>query len=240
MSEECVILDNVDYISARVDEHVNALNVLRSLHIGMFQLAQFTRAKELLMLEEPEGGFVKIRHQFRVNDETLFLGCAFDWFSISLVSYLRLVKLIELMESNHWEMSDLINKDVKDKIKKACPRYIRSVAPAVYKWRNKIAAHRAATDPTATENLTMITYSTMPAVSYSTPYYGVMNFKLFMGGGIRANLEEGTFRLTRPVEDQLDLEQWSLTRTFEDLAPRLWPEVKLSPLPSWATNLNHA
>ena len=216
MSKEHTTLDYVDDIRVDADRHLNSFNVLRSLLIGMFNLAEFTRKREVTLVEAQEEN--TIRQVIQVNDETLMLGCVFDWFSISLVSYLRLVKLIDLMEVNKWEIAQLRDKSVRDEVKRACPMYISSVAPAVYKWRQKIAAHRAATDPRKADNLTTLTYSTMPTVSYSTPYYGVMNFRLIMGGG-----------------GPLDLEQWSLTKTFEDLAPRFWPGVRLTPLPEWAT-----
>ena len=54
----------------------------------------------------------------------------------------------------------------------------------------------------------------MPTVDYTTPYYGVLNFRVFMSNG-----------------GDLGLDSWQLTKMFEDLAPRFWPEMKLAPLP---------
>ena len=68
------------------DVHHNSLNVLRSLDIGMFHLATFTRQREVAALEIHGAG--KVVHLFQITDETLLLGCVFDWFSISLVNYL--------------------------------------------------------------------------------------------------------------------------------------------------------
>ena len=212
MSEDRVTLDHIANISVDADKHINSLNVLRSLRIGMFNLAEFTRKQEVLILEDQDTDTVTA--VFKVTDETLFIGCLFDWFAVSLVSYLRLAKLIDLMELNQWGLEDLTRKDVPKEIKASCLEYIKSVAPGVYKWRNKIAAHRVATDPRTADSLTLLTYSTMPTVDYRTPYYGVLNLRMGMSNGGR-----------------LDLEQWSLTKTFEDLAPRLWPEVRLTPLP---------
>ena len=211
MAEEYCTLDHIDNISVCVDNHINRINVLRSLLIGMYHLATFTRRRELDMLEKQDEDTVQ--GLFQVTDETLMLGCVFDWFSISLVSYLRMVKLIDLMELNSWELMDIQETGNKKQIKKHCLKYIETVAPAVYKWRNKIAAHRVATDP-RNDTLNLLNYSTMPTVDYTTPYYGVLNFRVFMSNG-----------------GDLGLDPWQLTKTFEDLAPRFWPEVKLTPLP---------
>ena len=211
MVEERCTLDHIDNISVRVDNHINRINVLRSLLIGMYHLAYFTRRREMDMLEKQDKD--TIRGLFQITDETLMLGCVFDWFSISLVSYLRMVKLIDLMELNSWELVDLQESVNKRQIRKDCLKYIETVVPAVYKWRNKIAAHRVATDP-RNDTLNLLNYSTMPTVDYTTPYYGVLNFRVFMSNG-----------------GDLGLDSWQLTKMFEDLAPRFWPEMKLAPLP---------
>ena len=213
MTEERCTLDYVDNISVSARKHHNNLNILRSLRIGMMNLAEFTRQRELEALKRQKT--YKMIALYETSPETLMLGCVFDWFALSLVSYFRTMKLMDLMESNSWELGDLRNTATRKKIKNQCSLYVQSVAPAIYKWRHKIAAHRAATDPRSDDNLTMLTYSTLPPVSWHTPYYGVLDFELVMSNG-----------------GPLDLDPWQLTRTFEDLAPRFWPEVKLTPLPN--------
>ena len=176
----------------------------------MAHLAMFTRQREIAALEEH--GVDRVSFVFHPTDETLLLGCVFDWFSISLVSYLRVVKLIHLMELNQWNISDLRRNPVKEELGAGCVAYVKSVAPEVYQWRNKIAAHRAATDPRS-DNLTTLTYSTLPTVTYQSPYYGVGYMRLGMKGG-------GT----------LDITPWSLTERHEALAPRYWPHRELPKL----------
>ena len=213
VSDERLVLDHIENISVDSSRHTNSLNVLRSLGMGMTSLAEATRQREIPLLEN-QGSNIGSRSVLQFDDEALMLACVFDWFAISLVSYLRHVKLLDLMEVNEWRIVDLRANEVRKEIKRACPLYIKSVAPAVYKWRQKIAAHRAATDPNKTDNLTTLTYSTMPMISYRTPYYRAVDFILNISNG-----------------GQLDLEPWSLTETFENLAPRLWPEVCLTSLP---------
>ena len=211
MTEERRILDYVDNICVGARKHHNNLNVLRSLRIGMMNLAEFTRQKELEALERQKT--YKMVALYETSPDALMLGCVFDWFALSLVSYLRTVKLMDLLESNAWDLRDIQTPVARRKIKKEGSLYVQSVAPAIYKWRHKIAAHRAATDPRSDDNLTMLTYSTLPPVSWHTPYYGVLDFELVMSTG-----------------GPLDLDPWQLTRTFEDLIPRFWPEVSLTPL----------
>ena len=103
MSGERLILDHVENIVVSRGAHHNNLNVLRSLDIGMFHLATFTRQREVAALEIHRAG--KVVHLFQITDETLLLGCVFDWFSITLVNYLRLVKLMHVMERNNWDIS---------------------------------------------------------------------------------------------------------------------------------------
>lgn len=212
MAEEYCTLDYVDNISVDVRKHHNNLNILRSLCIGIANLAEYTRQRELEALERQS--VYKMTGLYEITDNTLMLGCVFDWFALSLVSYLRTVKLMDLMELNSWELEDLRNTVTRKEIKNQCSLYVQLVAPAIYKWRQKIAAHRAATDPRSNDNLTMLTYSTLPPVSWHTPYYGVLDFELVMSNG-----------------GPLDLDPWQLTKTFEDLTPRFWPDVKLTPLP---------
>ena len=170
----------------------------------------FARRREIAALEAH--GTDKVRLVFQITDETLLLGGVFDWFAISLVSYLRVIKLMHLMEFNEWGVSDLRDRQVKKKLNAACVAYVKRVAPEVYQWRNKIAAHRAATDPQS-DNLTTLTYSTMPGVTYQSPYYGVGYLRLGMKGG-----------------GKLDTTPWALTEKHEALAPRYWPNREIPKL----------
>ena len=101
----------------------------------------FARRREITALEAH--GTDKVRLVFQITDETLLLGGVFDWFAISLVSYLRVIKLMHLMEFNEWGVSDLRDRQVKKKLNAACVAYVKRVAPEVYQWRNKIAAHKS-------------------------------------------------------------------------------------------------
>ena len=177
-----IVIDHIDNIVVSTETHHNNLTVLRSLDIGMFHLAEFARRQEVEALETFGKDKVSFYTDFGSSMNELLLGCIFDWFSISLVSYMRAIQLMQLMETNGWGLEDLKQKSTQRKLRNACNIYINDVAPDVLQWRNKIAAHRAATDPRS-DNLSMLTYSTFPTVTYHSPYYGVGGLKISLGDG---------------------------------------------------------
>ena len=65
----------------------------------------------------------------------LLLGCIFDWFAISLISYMRTIQLMHLMETNSWGLEDLKRKPAQQKLHDACDVYISKIAPDVLEWR---------------------------------------------------------------------------------------------------------
>ena len=211
MSDDKLILDHIENIAVSQDMHHNNLNVLRSLDIGMFQLAMSTRHSEIEALEKY--GKDMITGLANVTQETLLLGCIFDWFAISLVSYMSTIKLMQSLEDNQWELSHLQEKPNQEKLRYARNSYVESVVPEMLEWRNKIAAHRVATDPRSDDNLSMITYSTLPTITYHSPYYRVGDFKITMGDGSTSHFQS-----------------WSLTETYEKLIPRYWPGRELTKL----------
>ena len=206
-----IVIDHIDNIVVSTEAHHNLLSVLQSLDVGMFHLAEFTRRREVEALEKLGKDNVSFFTDFGSGLE-LLLGCTFDWFAISIVSYMRTIQLMHLMETNHWGLEDLKRKPAQRKLSNACGAYINKIAPDVLEWRNKIAAHRAATDPRS-DSLALLTYSTFPTVGYQSPYYVV--------GHLRLTLSDGS---------STAFQQWSLTQKYEELAPRYWPDRKLTEL----------
>ena len=198
MPVDRLTLDHIDDIVVSQDMHQNNLNVLYSLDIGMFQLASFIRHREITALEKH--GKDRIVFLGKVTEETLFIGCIFDWFAISMVSYMSTIKLMQLLEENQWDLSRLQDRANQEKLHEARSTYVERVAPEVLEWRNKIAAHRVATDPRS-DNLSTLTYSTMPTVTYRSPYYRVADFKITIGDGGPSDLQSWSLRacLKNPV-----------------------------------------
>ncbi len=246
MLADKLMLDHIDNIAVSRNMHHNNLNVLRSLHSGMFHLASFTRRRELEALKRY--GKDQTLHVGELTNETLLLGCIFDWFAISLVSYMSTIKLMQVLEDNKWELSHLREKSNQEKLRGARSLYIESVAPDVLDWRNKIAAHRVATDPRA-DNLSMLEYSTMVDISYSTPYYWAGSTRMWVG-----NIEEewtkyreylpeseregiaGAWQRHKLIlgklkgKNPLAVRPWALTEMYESLSSRYWPDIELPAL----------
>ena len=193
------------------ENHHNSLNTLDSLSTGLLYLAETVRVEEMKALEKSDKSTFKFFTDFG-NDLEILLSCFFDWFSINLVSYMRMVQLMQMMETHAWSMQDLKQKAIQKQLRESYDSYINRVAPEVLQWHNKIAAHRSATDPRS-DNLSTIIYSTFPTIGYQTPYYGVGNLRLVMS-------EEGA----------ADFQPWSLTEKYEQLIPRYWPKNHLSQL----------
>ena len=211
MEDGRLIIDHIENMAVSTETHHNNLSVLCSLEVGMFHLAEFTRGREIEALERFGKDKVTFFTDFGSSVE-LLLGCIFDWFSISLVSYMRTIQLMHLMEANGWGLDDLKLKPAQRELHNACDVYVKKIAPDVLEWRNKIAAHRAATDPRS-DSLALLTYSTFPTVGYESPYHVVGHLRLNLGDGSSAALP-----------------QWSLTQKYEEMASRYWPNRKLTEL----------
>lgn len=141
-----------------------------------------------------------------------FVPCAFNWFATTLVNYLRLVGLVQLMELQGWKSGALVHAENRRIIKAHCSEFVRNAVPEVYRWRNKVAAHFAATDPFHDDNLGTLEQSIMNPVTFRYPHYYV---------GVMQWSTQG---------QTADLPTWALTKTYEELAPRFWPEQALRPV----------
>lgn len=142
--------------------------------------------------------------------------CTFNWFSITLTSYLRLIALVDLVNRNDWSITDLVANEKT--ITKACREYVDDVVPAVAKWRNKVAAHPAATAPLgandkrgAADRMGTLLQSFSCPVSRTAGYFEV--------GRVRWSIDD----------EMADLLPWSVTSIYEQLTPRFWPDASIPP-----------
>ena len=180
-------------------------------YIGLKVLADTVREEERKMYAaEPPGG--KTVLLFSSRSISPIVGCAFNWFSVTLVNYLRLVALVDLMCSKGWKSDKLTDPKNRDEIKKWCGEFVKDAVPEIYLWRNKVSAHFAATDPFRDDNLGTLEQSIMDPVSYHSPYFYVGRLKWNTSG------------------QQSQLPSWALTKTYEDLRDRFWPEMQLRPV----------
>ena len=177
---------------------------LKHLPQGLFKLAKEVREIELSFL----------RGSKNINETDWgLLACRFHWFGNSIVNYLRFVALIEIMSLNKWTSKDINSFDGPRKIINFyCTFFVKEASPEIYKWRNKIGAHFAATAPRKDDNLGTLEYSGMSPVMYSKPYFYVGGFDLVVDG------------------ESSDFPKWSLTKEYERLNKRFWANLKIDEL----------
>jgi hypothetical protein len=217
------VLDHLENITIDTDKFpVPNLHALGYLPSGLYLLAETVRRLEIETSQQQPPKFIQQSFQQPLQlslDMTGSRGAVvtnyFGWFSISLCSYLRLVRLLALMEEQGWGTSDIRQPSNRKHIKNTCTDYVKRVVPAVYQWRNKVAAHPAITDPFENDPLGTLELSIMVPVVYASPY--------FRAGVIQWSREDETSAL----------EEWALTDVFEQLSPRLWPERQLTPIPGF-------
>jgi hypothetical protein len=189
---------------------------LKNLHAhyylpeGLHFLADGVRNMELSQVGSENGAKIA----FVLNPDganSSILTNSAHWFANTLTNYLRFVALIQLANDNDWTIQD-VHKNRK-RVKKHCTEYVKGIVPDIHRWRNKISAHFAITDPRPDDTTTLLTYSAMYKVTFQNPYYLVSGINWGSGGV------------------STDFKAWSLSKTFDELAPRFWPDKKIQPLP---------
>jgi hypothetical protein len=127
-------------------------------------------------------------------------------------NYLRLIALADLMATKQWKSAALSDPSNRQTIKAHCIEFVKTAVPEIYGWRNKVAAHFAATDPFQDDNLGTLEQSIMNPVTYRYPHYYV-----------------GLMQWTTQGQTS-ELPTWALTKVYEELGPRFWPDLKLKPI----------
>jgi hypothetical protein len=119
-------------------------------------------------------------------------------------------------EQGHITDIDLQLEPERKKIKKACDNYVKTLPEIqeVLKWRNKISAHFALTDPRKDDNIATLEASIIYPVGFEVDRFrtGTMIFS----------------RGDSTVNHESEIPRWSLTELFEELINRFWPDVTLN------------
>lgn len=212
MSTMPIVLDHLNSISLDPsDPPFNNYQAFAAHYEGLKILAATVRELEIqYAANDPYAAHVVLHRSSHVP---AIVPCAFNWFSVTLVNYLRLIGLVELMNANGWKSSALADPSNRSVIKTYCTDFVKTAVPEVHLWRNKVAAHFAATDPFHDDNLGTLEQSIMNPVTYKFPHYHV-----------------GVWRWNTAGETS-QLPSWALTKVYEDLGSRFWPEIKLKPVP---------
>ena len=209
-SRDSYILDYEKGISIHIETFPIAnLHALDYLPRGLYDIASIIRHKEIKEVEKFDTGPTFVYAPGNYSSE---VASFFNWFSLSLCNYLRLIALIELVNRYKWTVRD-ISKD-SDSVKQKCAHYTKEIVPEVVIWRNKIAAHPALTDPRK-DNVALLQYSVMDSFAFVNRYFTA-----------------GYLQLGSDGHDS-DMTPWALTEIYERLAPRFWPRAKLQTLPEF-------
>ncbi len=199
-------LDHIDDIFLDIlNPPISNLHALNFMPQGLFSLAATVKMEEGKRIKRD--GSVKKFEMF--GHIPWIIPCTFHWFSTSLVNYIRLIGLVDLLNKKNWKSEDISNQDNKQTIKGYCTDYVKKIIPDIYTWRNKVSAHFAATDPFSNDNLGTLEASVMNSIVYHTPY--------FKAGALTWHTKGETSQLP----------SWSITETYEHLTDRYWPDSKL-------------
>jgi hypothetical protein len=138
------------------------------------------------------------------------LPCFFHWFGNSICNYARLVGLIVAKEQGEITEEDLQFEPEREKIRIACNNYIKSIPELeeVLKWRNKVSAHFALTDPRKEDNIATLEASIIYPVGFENGRYRTATMT-FSRGDNEVNYDS-------------EIPKWSLTEIFEILENRFW------------------
>jgi len=126
----------------------------------------------------------------------------FFWYATSITNYFRLVFFIEFTNLNNLKQNEIEQTEIKRDIKKHIKDRLQETIPEIVKWRNKVGAHYALTDPRNDDNLVTLINSVLP-VSYKRPFFttGFYSFKnQFM-----------------PEGEVSQIPTWSITKEFDRL-----------------------
>jgi len=209
-----IILDHKENIVLIPDSStIQNCHAAQHLRSGIWSIAKAIRGSEVSMLTTSKLAG-KIRFAIDNSFEVGLTGCYFHWFATSVVNYARLVSFIGFMNSNRWNLERLSDNPNQKKVKKHCDEYVKRVIPeAIVIWRNKVSAHFAATAPWK-DNLGTLQDSIFNPIAYSEPYFHASLHRLSYG------------------EYQSSLQSWALSKVFEELSPRFWPDLRIPSLPN--------
>ncbi|NCC62020.1 MAG: hypothetical protein EOM12_14020 [Verrucomicrobiae bacterium] len=165
MNNPHITLDHVDGITLDpANPPFNNYHAFSQNYIGLKILADAVREAELKVIADDAHAKHVALSAFS-SDVPPIVPCAFNWFSVTLVNYLRLVALVDLMAKSGWKSAALADQGNRSTIKKHCTDYVKTVVPEIYKWRNKVSAHFAATDPFKDDTLGTLEQSIMNPIN---------------------------------------------------------------------------
>jgi hypothetical protein len=192
-------IDHIDKLQLSENEAKKYFNELRSLDYlaqGLWFLYYNLQRIEAKITE----GVGKDKQVFIFGNAPEMQGinqylvaCAFHWYAVTVCNYVRMVG---------W----LTHNQRKD----GAIAYTKKIIPAVYLWRNKVAAHFAITDPKQDDNVADLVKSVMFPISFADDAFYTGSLIPAISTGGKKNISRQEMR-------------WSLAHTHRNLIPRYWP-----------------
>jgi hypothetical protein len=197
-----MILDYIDHLEFDAESEnylFDAQETLGRLSQGLYWLFEEVNIIEQEVRKKANEKDVLIDLVHGILDETpiAWLSCAFQWYSVSVYNYCRLVGYLASSEKNF------------------AAQYPQRVIPNVITYRHKIAAHLAITKPYSDDNLSDIRASVNTKIIFARGRLraGAIS-EIFTG-------EDG--KAIKPNHRT----SWSLVNTHNRLIPRYWPNGPL-------------
>lgn len=215
METNLFIVDKILDISVDFDKYSNEINALLQLREGMILLYNIVKPAELDLAKKYEGAQLTSFGRIPDLPQNLFklLPCFFHWFGNTLYNYARLAGYIVAREQNNINETDVQLEPNKVVIRNACQNYIKNLSEIqeVVKWRHKVSAHFALTDPRSDDNISTMEASIIYPVSFEIDRFktGVFSFGKFNDN----------------ISYTSEIPKWSLTYVFEILTDRFWPNM---------------
>ena len=215
-----VTLDAIAGISVDANDYSNECRTLQVLSTGLVGIADNLRRREAAWRQQTAGKFKF--HVYGLDiDGTKgnldLIACFFHWFGVSLCNFARLVGFVRGLSANEFSRADLSDTTKFEAIKSCVDGYVNTVTELsdVLVWRHKVGAHFAITAPRKSDNVSTLDMSVMFPVTFTDGQYRVGELTL-----TRRN-STGTHTSAIPC--------WSVTEVFENLLPRYWPHITMTP-----------
>lgn len=218
MEQSTFVIDKILDIKINPEKYNNEFNALMQLKAGMIALYNSVRPIEVQILQKTQGSKVFFFGQSDLVPPEIdnLLPCFFHWFGNSLCNYARMTGYIVAREQGHVTDADLQLEPERKKIKEACDNYVKTLPEIqeVLKWRNKVSAHFALTDPRKDDNIATLEASIIYPVGFEDDRFrtGTMIFS----------------KGDSTVSHDSEIPRWALTEIFEELIKRFWPDVTLN------------
>jgi len=187
-------IDNLELFDDEVDQHFESCMALARLGEGLFWIYREIVKIELGLRKESEKDDIELAIVGGILESKPFglLSCAFQWYAVSACNYAQLVG---------W----LATRDI-DSAKK----YVKKVMPRLLRYRNKVAAHYAITNPYHDNEADLIA--------------SVMTHIIYVRGRLCAAALMPVVRSNGQEIKVSNDNSWSLTLAHECLVQRFWAD----------------